>query len=162
MKCRLILGAMLVLCPAVLFLPAFSQSVTVSPTSLSFGNLVQGASSAVKKVTLKNGQTSAITVTSISSSLSDFTQTNTCPASPSKLAAGKSCTISVTFTPTALGARTGTLTVSDTGGGSPQTVSLSGTGIAAVTVSKSSISFGNEVIGVKSAASKVTVMNNQT
>ncbi len=161
MSCRLTLRAMLVFCAAMLSLPAFSQSVTVSPTSLSFGNQVQGMGTAVKKVTLKNGQTSAITITSISSSLTDYTQTNTCPASPSTLAAGRSCTISVTFTPTALGTRTGTLTVTDTGGSSPQTVSLSGTGIAAVTVSKSSISFGNEVIGVKSGASKVTVMNNQ-
>ena len=161
MMCRPLLRALLVLCPAVLWLPAFSQSVTLSPTTLSFGNQVQGSSSAVKKVTLKNGQTSAITVTSISSSLSDYTQSNTCPVSPSTLGAGKSCTISVTFTPTALGARTGTLTVADTGSSSPQTVSLSGTGIAAVTVSKSNISFGNEVIGVKSVASKVTVMNNQ-
>ena len=142
-------------------LPAFAQSVTVSPTSLSFGNQVQGVASSVQKVTLKNGQSKAITVTSITPSLSDYKQTNTCPVSPSTLAAGRSCTISVTFTPGALGSRTGTLTVTDTGTNSPQTVSLSGTGIAAVTVSPSSISFGNQVIGAKSAASKVTVTNNQ-
>jgi hypothetical protein len=113
-------------------------------------------------VTLKNGQSTAIAVTGITSSLSDYTQTNTCPVSPSTLAAGKTCTISVTFTPTALGSRTGTLTVKDTGTNSPQTVSLSGTGVAAVTASPASLSFGNQVIGVKSAASSVTVTNNQS
>ena len=136
--------------------------MTVLPASLSFGNQVQNTASAVKKVTLKNGQTKAITLTSITSNLSDYTQTNTCPVSPSTLGAGRSCVISVTFTPSALGSRAATLTVVDTGTSSPQTVSLSGTGVASVTVSPSSISFGNQAIGVKSAASKVTVTNNQS
>ena len=155
-------ASLLVCFVAVTFLPAFSQTVTVSPTTLSFPNQVQGTPSSIQKVTLKNGQTSAITVTKISSSLSDYSQTNTCPASPSTLAAGRSCTISVTFTPAALGSRTGTVTVTDTGASSPQTVSLSGTGIAAVTTSPASLSFGNQPIGLKSAALGVTVTNNQS
>src|SRR5713226_10379550 len=149
-------ASLLVCFAAVAFLPAFAQTVTVSPTTLSFPNQVQGTPSVIQKVTLKNGQTSAITVTKISTNLSDYSQTNTCPVSPSTLAAGKTCTISVTFTPAALGSRTGTLTVTDTGGSSPQTVSLSGTGIATVTTSPTSLSFGNQAIGLKSAASTVT------
>jgi len=113
-------------------LPAFPQSATVSPTTLSFGNQAQGTTSAVKKVTLENGQTSAITITNISTNLSDYGQTNTCPVSPATLAAGVSCTISVTFTPSAQGARNATLTVTDTGLSSPQTVSLTGTGTAPI------------------------------
>ena len=148
-------------CLPLFALPSFSQNVTVTPASLSFGNQVQGTASASKNVTLKNGQNTAITITSISSSLSDYTQTNNCPVSPSTLGAGKSCTLSVTFNPSALDSRAASLTISDTGKNSPQTVSLSGTGVASVTVSTSSISFGNEVVGVKSAASKVTVTNNQ-
>lgn len=140
---------------------AFAQTVTVSPTSLSFGNQVQNTASAVQKITLRNGQTTAVTVTSVTTNLSDYTQTNTCPVSPSTLGAGKSCAISVTFTPSLLGARNATLTVKDTGTNSPQTVSLSGTGIASVTASPTSLSFGNQVIGVKSGASKVTITNNQ-
>src|SRR6478672_3043906 len=142
------------------FTPLFSsaQTVTVSPTLLSFGNQVQNTASSVQKVTLKNGQTKSITITSITTNLSDYSQTNNCSSS---LASGRTCTISVTFTPKALGSRTATLTVTDTGTNSPQTVSLSGTGIAAVTVSLTNISFGNQAIGVKSAASKVTVTNNQ-
>ncbi len=148
-------------CLPLFALPSFSQNVTVSPTTLSFGNQVQGTASATKNVTLKNGQNTAITITGITSSLSDYTQTNNCPVSSSTLGAGKSCTLSVTFKPTALGSRAAILTISDTGKNSPQTVSLSGTGVASVTVSTSSISFGNEVVGIKSAASKVTVTNNQ-
>jgi hypothetical protein len=48
-------------CVASLVLPAFSQSVTVNPTTVSFGNQADGTSSSVHKVTLKNGQSSAIT-----------------------------------------------------------------------------------------------------
>ena len=155
-------ASVLVCFVAVTFLPAFAQTVTVTPTTLSFANQVQGTSSVIQKVTLKNGQTSVITVTKISTNLSDYSQTNTCPVSPSTLAAGRTCTISVTFTPAALGSRTGTLTVTDTGGSSPQTVSLSGTGIASVTTSPASLSFGNQPIGLKSAASTVTVTNNQS
>ena len=134
----------------------------MSPTSLSFGNQVQGTASAVKKLTLKNGQTKAVTVTSITSSLADYTQTNTCPVPPLTLGAGKSCTISVSFDPSALGLRSANLTVTETETSSPQTVSLSGTGVASVTASPSSIVFGSLVVGVKSGAFKVTVVNNQS
>jgi hypothetical protein len=54
-----------------------------------------------------------------------FTQTNNCPAS---LAAGSSCTIMVTFTPSAAMKQTGTLTITDNAGGGQQTVALSGAG----------------------------------
>ena len=55
----------------------------------------------------------------------DFVQTNTCGAS---VAAGSSCTISVTFTPKAKGGRSAMISITDNGGGSPQKVSLTGTG----------------------------------
>lgn len=83
--------------------------------------LAPNLAAAVKKITLKNGQSTAITVTSIVTSLSDYTQTNTCA---STLSAGKSCTISVTFTPSTLGSRIGTLIVTDSGTSNPQTVGL--------------------------------------
>jgi len=137
---------------------AFGQTVTVSPTALSFGNQVLGTSSPVKKVTLKNGQTTAITIGSIISSLADFTRSSSCPTT---LAAGSNCTISVSFTPAALGLRTATLTITDSGSNSPQTVALSGTGVAAVTATPSSLSFGNQAVGLKSPAATVTVTNNQ-
>ena len=74
-------------------LAAEAQNVTALPTSLFFGNQVEGTTSAAKKVSLKNGQSSAITVASISTSLSDYAATNNCPISPATLAAGASCTI---------------------------------------------------------------------
>jgi uncharacterized protein YjdB len=137
-------------CLAALFsLPSLAQTVTVSPTSISFGNQVQGTASSVHKVTLKNGQSTAITFTSATSNLSDYAATNNCPVSPATLAAGASCTISVTFTPGALGTRNGTLTVKDSGASSPQLVTLTGNGTApslvsiAVTPASPSIAVGN-------------------
>src|SRR5437016_13409562 len=64
----------------------------------------------------------------------DFAATSTgasaCPTSPATLPAGANCTINVTFTPTASGARTGTLSLADDAGGSPQIMTLSGNGTA--------------------------------
>ncbi len=136
-------------------------TVTVKPSSLSFGNQVQKTSSATKLVRLTNGLTTPLTITSISSNLADYAQTNTCPLSPATLGAGASCTISVTFTPSALGSRVATLSVTDNASNSPQKVSLSGTGVAPVTATPSSLAFGGQAVGVKSAARMVTVKNNQ-
>src|SRR5437588_592825 len=86
-------------------------------------------------VTLTNTGTAALTINSFAAS-GDFAATSTganaCPMSPATLAAGGNCTINVTFTPTALGARTGTLLLADNAAGSPQTVALSGNGTAPV------------------------------
>ena len=128
---------------------AEAQSVTALPTSVSFGNQAEGTTSPAKKVTLKNGQHSAITIASISTTVSDYASTGDCPVSPATLVSGASCTISVTFAPTAIGSRTGNLTIVDSGTSSPQIVALSGTGAApllvsiAVTPATSSIAAGN-------------------
>src|SRR5947208_3608446 len=85
-------------------------------------------------VTLTNTGAAALTINSFAPS-GDFAATSTgasaCPTSPATLAAGANCTINVTFTPTASGARTGTLSVTDNAGGSPQIMTLSGNGTAA-------------------------------
>jgi trimeric autotransporter adhesin len=99
--------------------------VLLTPTSLNFGGqLVTTPSSPAKMMTLKNNGNSTLNIMSIASS-GDFAETNTCGAS---LAATMSCTISVTFTPTATGARNGTITITDDANGSPQSVPLTGTG----------------------------------
>jgi fibronectin type 3 domain-containing protein len=56
---------------------------------------------------------------------SDFVQNNTCGTS---VAAGANCTIVVLFTPSIAGTETAAITISDNATGSPQSVSLSGTG----------------------------------
>src|SRR5437867_10999368 len=80
-------------------------------------------------LTHSNPHTTALSIASIAftgSNPADFGQTNNCGSS---LAAGATCTINVTFTPTGINARSATLAITDNAGNSPQTVSLTGTGI---------------------------------
>ena len=108
-----------------------APGVGLAPTTLAFGNQFINTTSAAQTVTLTNTGNAALTISSIAAS-GDFAETSTgataCPISPTTLAAGANCMISVTFTPTVAGARTGTLTITDNAGGSPQTVSLTGNG----------------------------------
>jgi hypothetical protein len=112
-------------------------AVAFPTTVKAFASQLVTTTSAAQTTTLKNNQSVALTISSISTS-GVFAQTSTCPISPNTLASGGTCTISVTFTPTALGATTGTLTVSDNASTSPQTENLSGTGslagLTAITV----------------------------
>jgi hypothetical protein len=102
--------------------------VTLSPLGVNFGDQKVGTSSAPVPVELSNkrGTTLSITQITISGKNSgDFTQKNNCGQS---VRAHGDCTISVTFTPTATGQRPGAVSVTDNGGGSPQSVPLAGTG----------------------------------
>jgi hypothetical protein len=107
-------------------------SVTVAPTSIAFGNVNINATSPVQKVTLTNGKATTLTITSVGlagANAADFAAGSACGAS---LAANSSCIISVTFTPTVTGGESATLSIVDSDATSPQTVSLSGTGVAAL------------------------------
>jgi len=102
--------------------------VKLSPIGLNFGDQAVGTTSSPFPVRLTNLGKSALSVSSIAitgPNGSDFAQTNNCGGS---VPAGGHCTINVTFAPTGLGARSATLNVNDDGGGSPQAVSLAGTG----------------------------------
>src|SRR5205823_4081945 len=101
-----------------------SASASLSPTTLTFASQALQSASGPQTVTLTSGSGTALTISSVSAS-GDFSQTNTCGAS---IAAGASCSIAVTFTPTAAGQRTGTLAVADNAANSPQIVTLTGTG----------------------------------
>lgn len=137
---------------------ASGQTVTLLPTSLTFGNQVVGTTTALKNVTLSNTGTAALAITSIVASGS-FSQTNTCGSSVSP---NKKCTISVAFTPTATGAATGSVTISDNAGNSPQKVTLSGTGIMAATLAPAVVSFASRTLGTTSSPVAVALTNNET
>jgi hypothetical protein len=99
-------------------------SAILSPANLTFANQSAGTTSAPQVVTLTNYGVSPVNITDIVTS-SNFGQTSDCGSS---LAAGASCTISVTFSPTPQGSVTGALSVTDDAPGSPQTVALNGAG----------------------------------
>jgi hypothetical protein len=144
--------------PEVLALAGTGEApaATLAPTSLTFSATNIGSTSAAQTVTLTNTGTGALTITSIAAS-AQYGETNTCGTS---VAGGASCTISVTFTPTASGAETGTLTVTDGATNSPQTVALTGTGNGpAVVLSPTTVTFGLQPFGSTSAIQKVTLTN---
>jgi phosphatidylethanolamine-binding protein (PEBP) family uncharacterized protein len=135
-----------------------APAATLSPTSLTFASQTVGSTSAAQAITLTNGGTAALTITTIAAS-GDYAQTNTCGTS---LAAGANCSISVTFTPTAAGTRTGAVTVTDNAAGSPQTASLTGTGVTAgpsAALSPTSLTFASQTVGTTSAAKPITLSN---
>src|SRR5439155_864275 len=114
-------------------------------------------------VTLSNPTATALTITSIGltgTNPGDFGQTNNCPISPSTLAVNATCTINVTFTPTATGSRSATLTVTDNASNSPQTPGVSGTGTAPPSLSPSPVpDFGNQVVSITSSPKALTPSN---
>jgi len=126
-------------------------SLTFSATSLNFGLLQIGLSSASQTVTINNVSTHSVTFTSITAS-GDYADTNTCPITPATLNAGQSCTITVTFTPTKSGTRSGAVTLKDNcPGSSSQTITLTGTGVTlALGFSPSSLNLGSVVAGSSS------------
>ncbi|MGH9602678.1 MAG: beta strand repeat-containing protein, partial [Terriglobales bacterium] len=133
--------------------------LSFTPTSLNFGNQIVGSTGAAQAVTLTNTGTALLTLSTISVT-GDFTHTHTCGSS---LDAGASCIISVTFTPSVTGTRTGQLSVTSSAAGSPHTVPLMGTGTApAVSLTSTSLNFGDQILGETSAAREVTLTNTGT
>jgi subtilase family serine protease len=135
-------------------------TVTVTPASLTWSKIVVGATGAKKPVTLKNTGTVTLNISSITTS-GDFGQTTSAKPCGSTLAAGKSCTIEVTFTPTQVGARTGTLTLTDNSPSSPQTVALSGTGAVQATLTPATATYPARTVGTTSPAKVFTLTNKQ-
>jgi hypothetical protein len=140
-----------------------SAAATLSPTSLSFGNEVFSTPSAAKNITLTSTGTgnlimSSPSVTFTGTNAADFAPTNHCPAS---LAPGAKCTISVTFTPSIVGAESATLNVNDNAANTPQKVTLSGTGLAPATLTPPSVGFGGVAINTGSSGGKFTLQNNE-
>jgi hypothetical protein len=133
---------------------------SIAPGSLAFGNQTINSTSAAQTVTVTNTGNAALSIAGITltgTNAGDFAQTNACGSS---VTGGASCTISVTFTPSASGSRTASLSITDNASGSPQTVSLSGTGTAAlVSLSPTSLAFGNQPVDMTSTAQTVTLSN---
>jgi hypothetical protein len=131
---------------------------SVSPTSLNFGNQAVNQTSAAKTVTLTNAVTGPLTISNIQASTPFAVSSTTCG---STLPAGKTCTVSVTFTPTALGAAKGKLSFTDNAPNSPQTASLTGTGAEPAIITPASASYGDQKVGTTSAPKTFTLANNQ-
>jgi hypothetical protein len=133
-------------------------AVTLSPTSLTWGKVVWGETGAAKTITVSNTGSATLDISSITIS-GPFAQAASANACGSTLAAGKTCQIKVTFTPTGVGVETGTLTISDNAANSPQTVPLSGTGGAPAALTPASVTYTGTIVGATSNPKSFTLTN---
>jgi uncharacterized repeat protein (TIGR03803 family) len=137
----------------------------VLPATLTPGGLLPqaytpqavGTTSAPKTFTLTNNQPVTLNGIAISTTGDFAVSATTCTAS---LPAKSKCTISVTFTPTLIGTRTGGLSVNDSAANSPQTVALSGKGVLPVSLTPSSATFTQQTVGTTSSPKTFTLTNN--
>ena len=117
--------------PQVIDLTGAGTIVSLVPGKLQFSPQKVGTAGPPLTVQVQNEGGTALTFTNIyiettdDQSSKDFSQSNTCG---SQLAAGASCTVTVTFKPSKTGLRSAILGFLDSGGGSPQTIGLTGTG----------------------------------
>ncbi len=128
-----------------------ATGLTLSPTSLGFGNQsVQ--TSVTKNVTVKGTTTYAATLATLTGDTTDFTiASNTCTGTVTT-----SCIIGIKFDPTTTGAKKATLLVHDNDPTSPQLLGITGTGSSYESFSPASITFKEQVINTTSANTKVT------
>ncbi|MHB8525398.1 MAG: choice-of-anchor D domain-containing protein [Candidatus Acidiferrales bacterium] len=134
-----------------------------TPPVVKFGAVPTGSVSPPINVVLANDgdanlnvNASGITIAGPNSA--DFSQTNNC-LSNSPLAPGANCGFAVTFTPAIVGTETAALQISDDAAGTPQTLTLTGTGSSGeVSLSQNSLTFGNVPEGTTAAS--ITILTN--
>jgi hypothetical protein len=138
------------------------DTLTLTPSSLSFAPQLIGAKSNAQTETVANTGTSQVEISSIALSgtnAADFNQSGTCGSS---LAAGANCGLNVTFVPSQLGPRGAAITITDTTVGSPHSVALSGVGLTPgpnATLAATSLTFGSQAVGTTSPAQSITLSN---
>lgn len=143
--------------PQVVSLTGTGTGLKVMPSGVNFSNIVVEGSKNTRSVTLTNVLTTPLTNLNITTK-NDYTQANNCGT---RLAPGGSCTVIVTFAPYGSGIRDGNLAVYYGGPGSPQILTLIGTGTA-VSLKPGALTFGSQAIGTPSAAKDVLLKNNGT
>ncbi|MGB9418980.1 MAG: FG-GAP-like repeat-containing protein [Acidobacteriaceae bacterium] len=104
--------------------------LTATPASIDFGGQDVNTSSAPKTITLTNTSSVPVGLSSITAS-GPFAETSQCGT---VLAGSASCSISVVFTPPAIGSQNGSITITDDAEGGPQSISLAGSGEAPLSI----------------------------
>jgi hypothetical protein len=139
---------------------AVAPAVLLTPASVAFPVGLLNSTSSAMQVTLKNNGDATLNIASVAvagSDPGDFNQNTTCGAT---VAVGASCSINVTFTPTAARSDSANITIMDDALTSPQTVVLSGTGVTdTVQMSTNSLVFAGQADGTTSGAQTVTLTN---
>jgi hypothetical protein len=138
-------------------------NIVLNPLSLTYPATIVGQTAQVQNITVNNlgGTVATLQTPTIQQSANDFAITfNSCGAT---LAVSNSCTVSIAFTPTTNGARSGVFSITDTSTSvtATQTATLTGTGDAPATdtLSTGSLTFPQTQIGLTSQTQQVTMTN---
>jgi hypothetical protein len=140
---------------------------TLAPSTLAYGNVEIGATSAAQTATIANADPAAtLTVSSISLSSRYFEVAGgSCPPRPFALAPNASCTVRVVFAPNSQGSFPGSLSVTTTPSSTftPSSITIGGVGVPVpATLAPTTLAYGNVSIGTTSVAQTVTVANAST
>lgn len=119
---------------------------SVSSPAIAFGNVAINQASPAQILTFTNNLATAVNITGVTLPAHFAATANSCFGS---LAANASCSISLTLTPVALGGVSGPVLIFDSADSAPVLVYLYGTGVQPVTLSTSTLAFGNVPIGVQ-------------
>lgn len=137
-----------------------APKIALSPATLSFGSVNVGSTSAVQKLTLSNSGNAEFSVGTVRASGADSFDFQVKSGCSSKLAAGSSCDITVTFNPKTPGEKSASVVIAGQALGSPATARLSGTGVGAKLVTSSfRLAFAEQANGTQSAPQSVTLSN---
>ena len=150
--------------------PTMTATPTATPTtsmtvtaSLGFGNVAVGQTLTSTVTVYNTGATHPLAVSNATPSDPEYTLsgTGTCGAIPITVAPKTNCTLGIRFAPNAVGTHPAILMIFDNATTSPQKVTLTGTGIAGLTLTKSSLVYGDVVFG-STGVNVFSVVNNQT
>jgi len=144
--------------------PAAAPIVSLTPTSLAFGSVATGSSSAAQTAQLANTGTASLSISSLASTSARYLLSHDCSAS---LAAGSSCTLTVRFAPSVTGSVAGAIGIGSNAASSPDALALSGTGVTPVPatlgwVGSSALSFPDTATGAQSAPLALSLRNSGT
>lgn len=132
--------------------------ITISPGAINFPNQSVNTPSVPRSLIVTNNLSVPVSLSGIAVG-SGFLQNNTCGTS---MAAGASCSVSVTFAPTATQYFSSAVSITHSASITPFSVAISGNGVAGVTYSPKLISFPDQGIFSTSNAQPITLTNNQS
>jgi len=144
--------------------PGGSPTISVTPSSINFGDETVG-STAAQAMQIANNGNADLTITQVTATGAGFNYTNF--TLPTTVAAGQSASLTVDFKPSGAGSASGSLSIASNAVASPLTVSLSGVGQSSnqgnpgISASPSSIGFGSVVVG-STVTTPLTLTNTGT
>jgi hypothetical protein len=137
-----------------------APKIAMTPATLSLGSVNVGSTGTVKNITLTNSGNAEFSLGEVRASggdALDFQVKTTCE---SKLAAGKTCDINVTFAPKSPGDKSASITIAGEAIGSPATTKLSGTGVGSKLVASTlRLAYAEQANGTQSTPQSVTLSN---